>query len=146
MSILDELIAGAKEVYSDTKILQILCIVQGVHESRLLGKPTVLAEKYNNLFGIKKPGTAGTCVLTTWEYLKGKKVTLKATFGANRTVMDSCKQHRDILSLPRYAPVWHKTTLEDAARAIRECGYATDPSYTTRLIETYQELLKKKFI
>lgn len=139
-NILKELIKAAYEVYPDSKILAALCIVQGVHESNLLHTPSRLASKYNNLFGIKKAGTLGVVTMTTWEVIKGKKVIVKADFGANETILDSVKQHKRILDLPRYAPVRAAKTFNEAANQIRLCGYATDPGYTQKLIEIHDLL------
>lgn len=130
------------KVYPESTIMQDLCLCQAILESRLISNPSGLALKYNNLFGIKKAGTSGLTYLMTWEVVRGEKKQLRQWFGWNLTLEDSIKQHRDIMKLKRYEDVWHSKDLEEAAERVRMCGYATDPSYTTKLIDIYHKYVK----
>ena len=125
------------QVYADAPIVGDLCLCQGILESRLLGAPSGLARDANNLFGIKGTGTAGSVYLWTWEHINGKDIQVKAAFSKNLTIEDSLRQHRHVLELPRYRSVWLAKSFEEAANQIRLDGYATDPNYSTSLIEIY---------
>ena len=130
-------------VYYDLPIVGQLALVQAIHESGLLQKPSSLAVKYNNFFGIKKAGTAGTVKLKTKEYIKGKWVIVYEPFGSNKTVADSITQHRALMHRPRYKSVLESKTFEEAAKAVWRSGYATDPSYPKKLINIYNKYIKK---
>lgn len=134
MTILADLIKAANEVYCYNKILRDICIVQGIHESALLTKPSDLATKYYNLFGIKKKGTLGWVYLPTWEVIRGKVIRTKAGFGNNKSVKDSVLQHQQIMQLSRYHKVREAKTFQEAAKALVEGGYATDTKYSEKLI------------
>lgn len=140
MSILDTLKADAAIVFPDNQVLQDLCIVQGCLESGLPNNPSDLATKYKNLFGIKKAGTAGLTTLSTTEYINGRKILTKASFGMNLSYIDSVKQYKQILDLDRYEDVRNASNFEEAAKAIVDCGYCTDPTYTGKLLQLYNEL------
>lgn len=139
-SILDQVKTSVNLVYSDKPVVGELCVVQAILESNLLGKPSGLASKYNNLFGIKKAGTNGIIKLPTKEFINGKMRTVLAAFGSNKTIEDSVKQHRQLMELPRYKAVMTATTFEEAAYAIYKAGYATDPKYPKKLIEIHNNI------
>lgn len=128
--------------YADEPIMADLCLAQGILESRLLGVPSSLAMKYNNLFGIKGKGTDGSINLKTWEVIKGKSIQVIAPFAQNLSLYDSILQHKKVLSLPRYALVHKAKTFNEAAKAILVAGYATDPNYTKSLIDVYLNHIK----
>ncbi len=130
------------ELYPKDPILAAMTITQAILESRLAGKPSQLAIKYNNLFGIKGKGTAGTVALPTQEFENGKMVTVSQEFAWNVTLMDSLKQHKRLLEKDRYTKVRIAKTFEEAADEIRKAGYATDPAYTKLLISTYNKYVK----
>lgn len=134
MTIIDEVVLAAKEIFKNNKVLQKLCIVQAIHESNLYNHPSSLAVKFNNLFGIKKEGTHGYVKLDTFEYINGKKVIVKALFGYNNSIIDSVKQYAKIIDLPRYKKVKAAKSFEEAALEIVKGGYATDPNYTKKLL------------
>lgn len=142
-----ELVREAIEpVYKDYPIVGQVALAQAILESRLQGVPSQLAQLYNNLFGIKGSGTAGTILLPTKEYIKGKWVIEKQGFARNKTLEDSIKQHRHLMETgtksnpTRYLPIFKADTFKGAAQCLVDGGYATDPSYVTllcRIKETY---------
>lgn len=98
-----------------------------------------LARQANNLFGIKAlngPGPAGSQTFPTWEYLDGEDVVVNQPFRAYFTLEESVDDHGNFfVRNRRYAPAF--AVANDArafARAIHEAGYATDPSYSAKLI------------
>lgn len=128
---------ACKEVYADLPILADLCLTQGVHESNLLNRPSQLALRYNNLFGIKGKGLTGKSILLpTWEEVNGKTVYVKAAFAYNDSIEDSIKQHRNLMMKARYKPVRESKTLDEAFVNIYKAGYATDSKYPDKLKAT----------
>jgi hypothetical protein len=94
----------------------------------------------NNLFGIKAMGTAqgpaGVVTLATWEHTPDGDVIVQAPFRAYFTLEQSIDDHaRFFNGNRRYAAAM--VVADDArafANAIQDAGYATDPSYATKLI------------
>lgn len=127
-------ISGADSVYGAGTPMSQIAAAQAILESRLNGKPSDLAAKYNNYFGIKGQGTAGSAAMPTQEYIGGKMRGTKAAFAANKTAEDSFNQHKNLMNNPRYAAVLAAKTPEEAAVALQKAGYATDPNYAKSLI------------
>jgi flagellum-specific peptidoglycan hydrolase FlgJ len=98
-----------------------------------------LSRDAKNFFGIKatnKVGTAGVVYMDTWEVLNGKNVTVKAPFRAYNDMVESFVDHAlYFVENSRYATAMKN--IADArqfARLIHKAGYATDPSYSDKLI------------
>lgn len=140
-----QVVAAAKQTYPNNPAMAKLAAAQAIHESRLAGRPSGLAMRHNNLFGIKGKGTAGTARMRTREVVNGRSVYVKEPFARNATIQDSFQQHRNLMSDPRYKSVLGSSTFEDAAKAIKQSGYATDPHYTRHLIRTYNKYLNPYF-
>ena len=138
----------ALQVANGNQVLADLTAAQAILESNLEGKPSMLAFKYNNLFGIKGSGTAGSVSLPTTEYIKGKKESVMQQFAANTNIEDSLQQHNNLFKNGtsdnplRYTKVLKATTFEEAAQAVQAAGYATDPNYSKELIAVYNRDLK----
>lgn len=137
-AMLQQLKQSAQAAYPDNPMMQQVAITQAIHESGLMGRPSQLASKYNNYFGIKAPGTAGTVNMRTGEFLNGKNTTVNAGFGRNNSPSDSFMQHRNLMSKGRYQPVVNSQNPYDAFTALQRAGYATDPAYANKLNATYQ--------
>lgn len=144
---------SADLMYPLNPILAELTTVQAILESALEhAPPSQLALKYNNLFGIKGIGSGmiidgkmkSTVTLPTHEYFPGQgMLEVDQRFAVNASIQDSLLQHKSLLDLPRYKPVRDAETFEEAAKAIRECGYATDPAYTKLLIALHNEYFEE---
>jgi hypothetical protein len=98
-----------------------------------------LARQGNNLFGIKAlggPGPNGVVTLATWEYTTSGEVAVQADFKAYFTIGQSIDDHgRFFLRNRRYAAALAVGSNPRAfAQAIQDAGYATDPSYASKLI------------
>ncbi|MBV8718993.1 MAG: glycoside hydrolase family 73 protein [Chloroflexi bacterium] len=98
-----------------------------------------LTQQGNNLFGIKAlngPGPDGVVSLATWEHTGGGDVIVQAPFRAYKTLEQSIDDHgRFFTSNHRYADALAVASDARAfARAIQDDGYATDPSYASKLI------------
>lgn len=141
---IENIVKAAQAAYPDNPNMAKLAAAQAIHESNLLNKPSKLARS-NNLFGIKGSGTAGSVNMPTWEVINGKKVNVNANFAANNSLEDSFIQHKNLMNRPRYKNVINSQSFEDAANAIYKAGYATDPSYTKKLVNTYNKTLAPYF-
>lgn len=137
---------AAKRTYPNQPHMAKLAAAQAVLESGLAGKkPSGLASKHNNLFGIKGKGTAGSVNLKTGEHLNGQNVTITAGFAKNATLEDSFAQHKNLLSKSRYSKVMGSQSFEQAAYEVKKAGYATAPNYTDALIRVYKTHLAQYF-
>ena len=139
----------AEQVFSDHPVVAKLCLAQAILESRLQSKPSDLAFKYNNLFGIKGQGTKGRVNLITKEQdSSGSENTIRDGFAYDSSIEDSIKQYRNLLEKgtrdkpDRYAKVLSASTFEEAATEIRKAGYATDIRYTKMLLNIYNTIIK----
>jgi len=108
------------------------------------GKSTIAGA--NNLYGIKATGQytpywKGDMVnVSTQENYGSGYITIRDDFRAYPTLQDSIKDHSYLLlSLPRYAPVRDAQTPEEQANALQSCGYATDPGYAGKLIQSINQ-------
>lgn len=124
------------------KILAVVSATQAIHESRKGSGWSDLALKHNNWFGIKGSGTAGSVNLRTQEVLKGSEVTVRDGFAANYTIEESFLQHRRLMLRPRYERVRKSKTPEEAFKMLVVCGYATDKSYSEKLLRIYNQYVK----
>ena len=88
----------------------------------------------NNFFGIK--GTPGTTV-STKEFIEGKWITIKDTFKDFTAPYDCVKYlvKRWYKDYGGYQGVNRATSREECAELLRIEGYATDPTYTEKLIK-----------
>lgn len=142
----------ALKVFGGNVLMAEVTLAQAILESNLLGVPSQLALKYNNLFGIKGKGTKGSVKLDTREETKdGKSYYVKADFQWNTSIEDSIAQRKRLLEngtrdFPtRYHPVLKATTFEQAAKALVAGGYATDGSYAKKLIQVYEKYIKGRY-
>lgn len=130
----------AREDMLKTKILASLTIAQAILESNW-GKSSLSVEPNNNLFGIKGEYKGNYVTLPTQEYENGRWITINAKFRKYPSWRESIADHSDLFNrLDRYKNLRGCTDYRLACRYVREDGYATDPSYTNKLInliETY---------
>jgi lysozyme len=123
-----------------------LTATQALLESGLLGKGSTLSNKYNNFFGIKGTGTAGSVTMPTYEDVGGRMVKVNAAFRAYRSADEGFTAHEEFLKKnSRYKHVLAANTFEEKAHLIKQAGYATDRNYTSKLINTYNSNLAKYF-
>lgn len=137
----------SKNYFAGNKVMQDLTVVQAILESNLdHSPPSLLALKYNNLFGQKPSrtipellkGTNGIVKLMTHEYVRGENTPTLAGFLSNNNIEDSLEQRETLFNkLARYDNLFDAKTFEEAATLVRQDGYATDPQYTQELIRVY---------
>jgi len=127
---------GARDTQGKYGIPIAITLAQAILESGVAGKLSGLASKYNNLFGIKGTGPAGTVSMPTNEYYGGRKVRVNANFKVYHNWSESVLDHGKFLAGPRYRKqgIGTLNNPDDVARALVKAGYATDPAYANLLI------------
>lgn len=128
---------GAIETYRKYNILPSITIAQAILESGW-GKKRI----GNNIFGIKAgSGWNGkTITSVTTEYKNGKWVSETAVFRDYDSVAQSIEDHAKLVgTAPRYEAVRNAKDYKEAARALQEAGYATDPKYAEKLINIIEQ-------
>ena len=103
-----------------------------------------LATKANNLFGIKADATWKGAIYTkvTNEVVNGQTIQVTANFRKYNSQAESLKDYVTKIkttkngSAYRYQAAWRSNakTYQNAAQALKDGGYATDPNYPTNLI------------
>lgn len=122
--------------------IPISCIIAQAALESAWGESTITT-KGNALFGIKAGKNWSGKVLNakTHEVVNGETVYLTDGFRAYSTWRDSIIDHSNFLRrIPRYTKVLDTTSGYDAAEELQKAGYATDPSYASKLkniIATY---------
>lgn len=132
-------------------ILPSVTIAQAILESNW-GKSS-LAVEANNLFGIKasKDWTGGVYIKTTKEQKpNGNIYTINANFRKYASWNESIKDHDNFfVSTPwrtqNYQKVLTAKNYKDQAQALRECGYATDLNYGSKLIRLIEQHNLQKY-
>ena len=127
---------------------------RGIYPSLILAQSALesgfgqsdLAKVHHNFFGIKRTGQESSAAYQTEEVLGGESVTVTANFRAYDSVEDSVKDYAALVgTLPRYRGVVEADTPEEAARALVQGGYATDPAYAEKLIHMIQTYDLKQY-
>lgn len=98
-----------------------------------------LASQYHNLFGIKGTGP-NSKLMTTKEYTKGKWIVIKDRFKVYPSWSASIKDHTQLMlngtqyKQENYEKVIKAKNYREAAQALQDANYATDPDYASKLI------------
>lgn len=129
----------AQTLQTQYGVLASISIAQAALESNW--GQSQLAAKYNNFFGVKAVGNTPSVTLETQEYVDGQWVTIHAAFRHYATWQESMVDHAQLLAHgttdnpQRYQAVITAQNYQNAAHALVSGGYATDPSYATKIIE-----------
>lgn len=90
-----------------------------------------------NYFGIKGKGG----VQSTKEFLNGKWVTVNSAFKGYKNMEDSVNGYADfIIKNPRYAKALQTKDAYAYLQAIKDAGYATDPTYVDKVSGIYRTI------
>ena len=129
------ILPGAIKARDQYKVLPSITLAQAALESGW-GKAAI----GNNLFGIKagEGWTGKTQTVPTQEVINGQWVTIQDKFRDYDSIDDSILDHGKILTLPRYANVINASSYRAAAQALFDGGYATDPQYASKIINTVE--------
>ncbi|HGV8407362.1 TPA: glycoside hydrolase family 73 protein [Enterococcus faecium] len=142
---IERLVPHAQELQDGYGVLPSIILGQAILESNW-GKST-LASKYNNLFGIKAYGDQKKVSLETKEFVNEEWITIQGDFKVYDSWEQSMDDHTQLFvqgvdwNPALYEKVITATNYLEAAQALQEAGYATDPGYAQKIIqviETYQ--------
>lgn len=82
------------------------------------------------LFGIKGDGI----VLDTTECINGENINIKDSFVIYPTLAEAVQGLYDLMQWDNYDRATSCTDYEEECRMVQACGYATDPEYSSKLI------------
>ena len=142
---IERLVPHAQELQDGYGVLPSIILGQAILESNW-GKST-LASKYNNLFGIKAYGDQKKVSLETKEFVNEEWITIQGDFKVYDSWEQSMDDHTQLFvqgvdwNPALYEKVITATNYQEAAQALQEADYATDPGYAQKIIqviETYQ--------
>ncbi|MGM3189905.1 flagellar assembly peptidoglycan hydrolase FlgJ [Dickeya dadantii subsp. dieffenbachiae] len=105
--------------------------------------PTADGRRSHNIFGIKAGSSWDGPVteVTTTEYEQGVAKKVKAAFRVYGSYLEALNDYAKLLTQnPRYAGVSAASTAEQAAVALQQAGYATDPAYAKKLVSMIQQM------
>lgn len=133
---LAELTPYAQEVSISHGVRPSLLIAQAALESNWGNSQ--LAKESNNYFGVKNPGGKE---YPTAEFSEDEWIEIKASFKEYDSVYDSVLDYANLLKNGTtwdenlYQAVIEAPTYKEAARALTQAGYATDPGYAEKVIQ-----------
>lgn len=133
----NEVAPGAIETYQKYGILPSITIAQAILETGW-GKSRI----GNNIFGIKAGDNwkGKTKTSQTSEYINGQWVSTTATFRDYDSVAESIMDHAELVgTASRYEAVRNAKNYKEAANALQQAGYATDPEYAKKLISIIEK-------
>ncbi|MFC7054561.1 glycoside hydrolase family 73 protein [Enterococcus alcedinis] len=139
---IERLVPHAQTLQRGYGILPSIIIGQAILESNW-GK-SELSSKYNNLFGIKSFGHSDFVTLDTQEYVNGQWITIQGDFRVYQTWEESMDDHTMLFvngvdwSPQKYEAVLTAPSYKEAAIALQEAGYATDPTYAEKVIQVIE--------
>ncbi|MBO0469001.1 glycoside hydrolase family 73 protein [Enterococcus sp. DIV0242_7C1] len=146
---IDRISPHAQELQSSYGVLPSIIIGQGILESNW-GQST-LASKYNNLFGIKAYGDQKKVNLETKEYINEEWIVIQGDFRVYDTWEESMDDHtrlfvNGVTWNPRlYENVLLAKNYKEAAQALQDAGYATDPTYAEKVIHVIESYDLNKY-
>lgn len=141
---LDTIAPHAQELQQGYGILPSIILGQAILESNW-GTSQLAAEFYN-LFGVKAYGSQKAIRLDTKEFVNEQWITIKGNFRVYESWDESLDEHTQLLvngvswNPQKYEKVLTANSYKEAALALQEAGYATDPDYATKIesvIESY---------
>ncbi|WP_346797048.1 flagellar assembly peptidoglycan hydrolase FlgJ [Halomonas sp. Bachu 37] len=91
----------------------------------------------HNLFGIKAGShwQGATTDIVTHEYFNGRRTQMKDTFRVYESFEHAFTDYANLIgNNPRYAAVLSAPDARQAAHALQQGGYATDPAYAQKLV------------
>lgn len=142
---LNSIKSGAIEGWHSHQIAPSITGAQAALESGW-GTSSLAKPPYNNNFGIKASSdwSGRTVSMPTREWLNGQYVTINASFRAYDSIADSVRDHAAFFTntdwrKEHYKHVVGEKDYKKSARALQNAGYATDPSYATKLINIIEQ-------
>ena len=123
----------AQQDYSNTGVFASVTMAQVMYEAGW-----GCSDIKNNIFGIKCHGYSDCTMADTQEVYSGKRVSIKDSFRVYPSLAASIEDHsKFLLENPVYTEsgVFSAKNYKEQIYALKKAGYATEPTYATRLIE-----------
>lgn len=139
----DELAPHAQELQSQYGVFPSIIIGQAILESDWGNSK--LASEYNNLFGIKASEGQEKVTLETKEFVNEKWITIQGDFRVYASWKESMDDHTQLFvhgvtwNPGKYTGVLQAQDYKQAAQALQDAGYATDPNYAQKIIKVIEE-------
>ncbi|WP_230912369.1 glycoside hydrolase family 73 protein [Agrilactobacillus fermenti] len=146
---IDQIAPYAKQLQTQYHILPSITVAQAILESDWGNSQ--LASQYKNLFGVKSDDPNNSQLLDTQEYVDGSWHTVKGHFRVYDSYDASLLDHAKLLAegtswnAQQYTHVLNATNYVDAAKALQQDGYATDPDYATKIIQIIEKYHLTKY-
>lgn len=140
---INRLVPVVQDVYRDYGVLPSISLSQAILESDW--GMSELAQKHYNLYGVKAYGNAPKANMPTKEFENGKWITIDANFRAYNSWRESVVDHALLMvngvnwNNHLYQDVIAANDYKQAATALQQAGYATDPTYSDKLIQLIEE-------
>ncbi|GBG94730.1 N-acetylmuramidase [Ligilactobacillus salitolerans] len=137
-----QLVPSAQKQQRERHLFTSITLAQACLESNF--GQSELSQKYHNLFGIKS-SDPNSPLLTTKEYVNGQWITVKARFMSYANYDESIRAHTMLFvngtgwDAGHYQAVLNAANYREAAQALQDKGYATDPDYAQKLIDLIEE-------
>lgn len=132
----------AQEMQEKYGVLTSVTLAQAIVESNWGNSG--LSTQANNLFGIKGSYNGDSITMQTTEYAGDEAYKVDAAFRSYPDRKSSVEDHTMLFvngtsgNSALYHEVLNETDYKEAAKAIQEAGYATDPNYADTLIQTIE--------
>lgn len=134
----------AVKVAKKYDLLPSVMIAQSILESNW-GR-SELSQEYNNYFGIKAVKKNEGIVFETEEYVDGQSGSYMENFKKYSSKKESFDHYGKLLSTAkRYKKVKTTKNYREAAKFIKEAGYATDPAYADKIISVIEKYGLNKY-
>lgn len=133
----------AQQMQRQYGIFPSITMAQAILESNW-GEST-LSKKFNNYYGIKGDSDSNSKYFKTQEFVNGKWITISARFRVYSSWQESMRDHSLLLvngtnwNPKQYATVISASNYKQAAQALYDSQYATDPDYPEKIIELIQK-------
>lgn len=136
---INALLPAANDVQRRYNILVSISLAQAILESNW--GTSQLSSQYNNLYGVKATGNVPSVNLSTQEFVNGEFITITGCFRVYDSWSESVESHALLLvngtdwNHNQYKDVLDSDNYVAAAKGLQADGYATDPTYTSKIIE-----------
>lgn len=103
-----------------------------------------LALNYNNLYGVKGDPEESV-LMETQEFVDNEWITIQDYFKVYENFAASIEDHAQLMvegtswNPTLYHPVLNAPTYQEAAKALQQAGYATDPTYPQKVIDIVEQ-------
>ncbi|EAG8018472.1 GW domain-containing glycosaminoglycan-binding protein [Listeria monocytogenes] len=140
---LNELSPRAQELQEKHGILTSITLAQAILESDW--GQSGLAQKGNNLFGVKGKSPQPMVTMTTKEFVDGKWIEINANFRKYKDWNESLDSHAELFlngtswNKDKYNGVIAADDYKKAAQELQSAGYATDSDYAEKLINIIEK-------